>query len=204
MNNDPLNNDTSLPTSWNYGSFYGNSRLYLNRLNISGASASKRQLVTEKELVNEDYYRALNEYKRIHKPKEEKKIINNDKALSVVLNDSPERLVFSAKDQEDVIVLPRETVYMIDRVVRQRTSRARLAIQSDFNIQPNSDTKSKIPDENYSNIKKTSKSVNYESIEEDYKDNSGQKRSSKSRDRSSASKQGLTFEEWYRYVYTFC
>ena len=112
MNVDWLRNDISLPTSWNYGSFYANSRLYINQSNVSWNLPRKRQSDADIELHNDDYFRALNEYKQIYKPRKEIKLLDNDKAFSVILNDSPDKLTFNTKDEEDLIILPRETVYI--------------------------------------------------------------------------------------------
>lgn len=188
---------TSIPSSWQYGSFYGNSRLYINRPSIGGSFSEEKPQPVRKELVNEDYYRALNEYKQIHKPKEEKKYIDEDKAVSVILHESPQKLTFSVKDNADCIVLPRETVYMIDRVVRQRTSRANLPNYDEFN----EDSESKTPENSYKNAKKTSKSVNYDNTEDEHRHTSGHKSQSNKRDISATSKSAkkkLTYEDWYR------
>jgi len=196
MSLDPLLHDTSMPTSWNYGSFYGNSRLYLGH-QVSEVK-SHRLKTAEKDWASEDYYRALNQYKNIHKPQEEKKVIDNEKAFSVILNDSPDKMTYCAKEKDDLIVLPRETVYMIDRVVRQRTSRARLIVKGDL-PEDTKDDQWNTPARD-SEFKRASRSVNYDSIEPDFKHTPSMKRSNH-KDRSlsiKTNKRTITFEEWYR------
>lgn len=132
MSVDPIAHEaTFMPTSWHYGSFYNNSRLYLGN-QIHESTFSNKQQSLDKDLATEDYYRALNEYRRIHTIKEEKKVLDRDKEYSVVLNESPDKENFLSKNKENLIVLPRETVYMIDKVVRQRTSRARLLVKDEL------------------------------------------------------------------------
>ena len=60
---------TSLPTSWQYGSFYGNSRLYSSKPGDSWDLGEPKHNTDEKELVNEDYFRVLNEYNKIQPKK---------------------------------------------------------------------------------------------------------------------------------------
>jgi hypothetical protein len=157
----------------------------------------------EKDLATEDYYRALNEYKRIHTMKEEKKIIDHDKAYSVILNDSPDKVNFPAKDKENLIVLPRETVYMIDKVVRQRTSRARLLVKDELLENPHNEEECKSPEDHYKNVKKISRSMNYESLDQDYSRGTSNKKH-RSGDHSLSTRsvrRAITFEEWYRYAF---
>lgn len=78
-------------------------------------------------IFNDDYLRAMKQYKEIYEAKSDVKIVNNDQAVSVILNDSPDKNAFVPVSAiKNNVILPRETVYMIDKVVRQRASRARL------------------------------------------------------------------------------
>ncbi len=54
---------TSLPTSWQYGSFYANNRMYTSKPNNSCDFSENRMSSEDPRLTNEDYFRVLNEYK---------------------------------------------------------------------------------------------------------------------------------------------
>lgn len=198
MNVDCLRNDISMPSSWNYGSFYANSRLYLHQNNASWNLPRKRQSETEKEFNNDEYFRALNEYKQIYKPKKEIKLLDNDKAFSVILNDSPDKLTLNPRDDEDLIILPRETVYMIDKVVRQRTSRAKIGMANGLDSPNVAEARAHSPQ-----IAKPSNPITLigDSGVDQYNDSSPQPIASKSRDPSSDFKvvKRLTYEEWFRW-----
>lgn len=155
---------TSLPTSWQYGSFYGNSRLYNSKPGQSCDFEGHPHDEVPKDLVNEDYFRVLNDYNK-SKEKDPKETLENE-------------LTFP-HPEEAPIELPRETVYMIDRVVRQRTSRAKLA----------------------PHVHNEHVSLNIRS-EEDYLDSSVKRgphsQMSKEGSMTRSQKAGLTFEEWFR------
>ncbi|CAI2382901.1 unnamed protein product [Moneuplotes crassus] len=197
MDEGDKNADGIAPSSWNYGSFHFQSRLYtsfmqkggnkevhkkyepLNKTNcdIAKISTEKRQKSNgrrgsredknmnklrmtqvhprkvftsagwqrttksaecpKNKIATEDYYRALKEYKEIG-DKEKLMEQRNDKAMSILLAGSPTPPKLgrgSSQDQHfqynykrlkselDKIELPRETMYMIDKVVRQRVQR---------------------------------------------------------------------------------
>lgn len=139
----------------------------------------------------------MNEYKQIYKPKKEVKLLDNDKAFSVILNDSPDKLTFNPKEDDDLIILPRETVYMIDKVVRQRTSRAKIGMANGLDSPNNPQPRSHSPQ-----VAKPSNPATLigDSAVDQYNDSSPNAVGSKSREPSSDFKliKRLTYEEWYR------
>lgn len=118
----------------------------------------------------------------------------DDQAISVILHDSPEKLTFHNKPDDDLIVLPRETVYMIDRVVRQRTSRANLGTHDHFDDSQKA-SESKTPNKSRQSVKKGSKSVNYD--DQEY-GNSQDKTHNRDISLNQSDRKGLTYQEWYR------
>lgn len=179
---------TSLPTSWQYGSFYNNSRIYDSKASFNGDFGNHRIPQGDTDIISEDYFRVLNEYKKINKSIDEVKFSHND----LMTLQTPEKAY--------PIILPRETIYMIDRVVRQRTSRVKNESNTEFNHISERDENSKSPESHSKNNKKTSKSVNYDTTEV----YTSSKKRTLRREEVSATKSNkdrLTFEEWFRYIF---
>lgn len=158
-------------------------------------SASK-----ESKFIPEDYFRVLNEYKEIYKAKEETKFSSKERDFSVILNDSPEKFKILPRDDKNLIILPRETIYMIDKVVRQRTSRGNLANKF-YDAQAlveNGDSPEPQSVEKPSNQSQESPSPN-PSMPTGRETSSGKKRLTYSQNSSPArSAQKLTFQDWLR------
>ena len=101
-------------------------------------------------------------------------------------------------EKEDVVAVPRETMYMIDRMVRQRTSRAKLALNQEIH---------QLSEENkYSHLEKSpiQDSLNIDYTEKNFRGSSTKKsKSQKSRDFSldHSQRAPMTYEDWYRYVF---
>ena len=174
---------TTLPTSWQYGSFYGNSRIYDSRASFQGDFGDHKIPQGDSEVINDDYFRVLNEYKKINKSSEETKFAHK------------ELMTISPPEIANPIVLPRETIYMIDRVVRQRTSRVRIESNTEFN-HISEEENSKTSESQYKN-KQISKSVNYDAAEA-YSSSKKQTRRSQDKSVTKISKDQYTFDNWFR------
>lgn len=114
-----------------------------------------------------------------------------NKAQESIHLESEPTLNFQEKEED--VEVPRETMYMIDRMVRQRTSRAKLALNQEIH---------QLSEENkYSNLEKSpiKDSLNIDYTENNFRSSSA-KKSLKSRDLSLTAPQHLpmTYEEWYR------
>ena len=202
MNVDLLTNNEVTPTSWNYGSFYGNNRIHLHNPSTQQHVPNPVHASSEDSIFNDEYFRAMNQFKQIYeiKPKSDIRIVgDNDKAVSVILNDSPEKLTYAPKQIiEDQVVVPRETVYMIDKVVRQRTSRAFLAQTEDEKSDRYFSSTSKAKNNFSPDFRKQNNSINYQD-----KPSSGKKNKNSPLKRNMSAhknsiKKKLTFEEWYK------
>ncbi|CAI2372455.1 unnamed protein product [Moneuplotes crassus] len=173
---------TSLPTSWQYGSFYADNRMYSSKPNQSCDFSDHKMPAEDPKLTSEDYFRVLNEYKKIDSKNHESLNIENESTINYT-------------ERENTVEVPRETMYMIDRMVRQRTSRAKLALH------PNPHQFSEEKKQRSNEEKPVTESLNIDYTEKDYINSTSRKsKSHRLRDVSDnkSQKTFMTYEEWYR------